>query len=655
MWQLSPPNALLVAGFDGRAENPSIQAIRTTEDPETRAAREEQRAAMHRAIEAFATLFGISLDFARDIESWSGRQWAFLLLPDRKDSVQPVFMIASENAAAANAALQKFLAPWQRLGDVTPQPDSDYPITAFTTTDKRTHVYASASGPVVAFSPSKASLKQALAGGGFPVGSPADKVLTSLSGSMCYLYASPALLKLLHVGDVDIPVTGFGLGFSVVQTGVKVRALGLLTEQGTAALKQFLPTHQTGALSVNPGIPSASLVAASLPDLGALAAKAGDLGIHLPMLGAAEALRDTQFSAALTAVLPAPGGVASAMAASDEAAADKLAKITASLKQMKLGLKPTEIISGIRTTPVKLSGDRTVYLAQIGRHIVAATDGQSLASAAAAINGEQPGVAESAAYKETLAALGDSNVLTIYVNLAPIRGLGFLVDATGLSRLEPVYGALAKSLENLQAFALGAGYDGELASATMFLRARPGMEPGIGPVALVAGAAAAAVAFPAFVEARDAARRNACMYDLKQLTIAAQVFAADHAGRLPTRTGWRTQLRPYIRDEEILRCPSGNAIYGFNKDLSGVNLDKIVNPADVIMFFEAPPGLPNSSGSRADAILPHDGSGMFAYADGHVQRLTDVPAQSHWVPKYESPKKVKKAPTRKLPPRKRPR
>jgi hypothetical protein len=239
IWRLAPPNSLLVAGFDGRPENASMQAIANATDPDTRDLRAKQQAAMRKAVEDFATLFGISLDFSKDIQSWEDQQWAFVLLPDDKNGVQPVFMIASNDATAANAALQKILSPWQRIGELTPQPDSDYPITAFKSRDKSVQVYASASGPMMAFSTSKTGLKQALQGTGFAAGSPGDKAFKALSGSMFYVFADPALLKSFCAKAGEVPVTGFGMGVSVVDTGVKISALGFLNAQTSALLKQM--------------------------------------------------------------------------------------------------------------------------------------------------------------------------------------------------------------------------------------------------------------------------------------------------------------------------------------------------------------------------------------------------------------------------------
>jgi prepilin-type processing-associated H-X9-DG protein len=66
------------------------------------------------------------------------------------------------------------------------------------------------------------------------------------------------------------------------------------------------------------------------------------------------------------------------------------------------------------------------------------------------------------------------------------------------------------------------------------------------------------------------------------------------------------------------------------------------------MFFEADYDLPNASGGRADVRFPHRGQAWFAYVDGHVARVSGLPAQSHWLP-YPPPKPVKKAPVKKAP------
>ncbi|MCX6344368.1 MAG: DUF3352 domain-containing protein [Armatimonadetes bacterium] len=642
IWQLAPSDSVMIAGFDGREDNSSFQAILKAETPEARDLRLKQKMAMRKAVENFYTLFGISLDFAKDIDSWESQQWAFVVLPDGKDYT-PVLLMASHDAAAANAALQKMLEPWQRIGEISPQDDSDFSITAFKTSDKSVEIYASVTGSVMAFSPSKAALKQALQGGGFAADSAGDKALKALSGSMFYAYADAKLLKLMGVKESDVPVSGVGIGVSVIDTGAKLRMLGYLTDEGAAMAKQMLPP-KSSALVVNPGIPDPSLIAVSLPDLSGLGAMFNMPGVEAnPITDVLTAIGGTQLSASITAALPMPAGVITAMAASEQEATAKLEKISAGLKTSQFNMKPNVMLAGIQTTSVVIPDGPTMYLTQIGQYVVLASDAQSLSSAAKAIKGEKMGMAQSDTYKETMAALGDSNLMTMYVNFAPIQGLGYLIDGLGFGQVVPLYGSLAKSIQEMKAMGIGIGFDGEAINATMFLRAKPGI--GAGMAAAVSGIAiGSAVMFPVYARARGAARQSTCQNYLRELAIAAMIYAQDWDGKLPSSANWKTQLNNYLKWPKAEYKCTNDAIYAFNKNLGGLNIKKIQNPSDIVLFFEANPGLPNATGSRANAILPHDGRGCFVYLDGHVISLSEVPSQSHWVPKYTAPKPVKKVP-----------
>ena len=645
--QLVPSNALLVAGFDWRADNASIRVINGLKSAETKDILAQQQTAMRTAVEKLATLFGISLDFVREIDSWSGQQWAIVVLPEGAKRLEPALIVASTSEDTANATLDKMFAPWQRIGEVAPQQVSGYPVTSFKSKDGKVQVYATASGNVVVVSQSLTGLAQALQGTGFPAGSAGDKAFRALSGSMFYLYADPVLVKRLDMARMDVPMSGFAVGISAVETGIKLRALGYPTEQASVFLNPILSTQKSGVLTANAGVPSNALAAAALPDLSGLAGIAGMLGMSgNPVLDIVQALGGTQISAAVTAVLPAPAGVATAMAGSPEAASEKLTAIMERAKQLKLKVEPATVPPGIEAAAIAIPHNRTLYLAQVEDHVLLATDPLALNGAASAVIDIQPGLAQSQLYKETIAGLDNSNLLTLFVNLAPVQGVGYLADGVGIGMIAPFYGAIASELEKMQALGLGVGYDGEAVSATLFLRADPKMGPWIGPSAASFTAIGAAVLFPVFSRARDAARAANCASNLKELALAAQMYAGDYDGKLPTRDQWRSQLKPYMRNKDILECPTGGAVYAFNKNLGGLNLYKIKNPADVVMFFEADSDLPNAAGSRADAILPHGGKGWFAYSDGHVTSDWEVPEQAHWVPKYASPKPVKKVPAK---------
>lgn len=647
IWQLAPSNSLLVVAFDTRHDNSSMRAMENAQDSQTRELWRNQRADMHKALESFATLFGISLDFAEDIASWDDQQCAFALLPDGERDVQPVYIMASKDSKAANALLQKILQPMKSVGNVESEPDTDYPITTFITKDKSTRVFASASGPLIAFSLSKPALKTALKAEGFAAGSNGEKAFRALAGSMIYAYGDPALLKLVTgPGDKKDPMlagvstalgNGAAMGVSVIDTGFKIRILGFPSQNGSTFIKQMVGPQQQGVLTANPAIPSGSLAVASLPNIGGVTAFAGVAMSQSPMVELLQAISTTPISAALTAALPMPAGVASAMASSEQDATDKLNKILNAAKQLKMKTAPATPIPGVQATAITVPGGPTLYLTQVSKYILLASDAQALASARATIGGEQPGIADSKTYKETMAGLDDSNILTVYTNLAPVQGLGFLISAAGLSQMTPFYDDIAKSLENTKALGIGVGLSDQAISATIFLRAKPELRPSYASFSSLV-AVQAAVLFPVFARAREQARAAMDMSNMKELTLAAHMYADEHDGRLPT-TAWRNQVRPYMKREA--QSPSENVAYAYNKNLSGVNYQKIVNPSDVVIFFEAYPGV--DSASRADAILPHGGQGIFAYVDGHVNRLAYVPDRSNWIPKVPTAKPAKKA------------
>jgi hypothetical protein len=65
----------------------------------------------------------------------------------------------------------------------------------------------------------------------------------------------------------------------------------------------------------------------------------------------------------------------------------------------------------------------------------------------------------------------------------------------------------------------------------------------------------AAILFPVFVQAREMARLERCMDNLKALALAQQLYANDHGDWLPIASQWGDLIRPYVKPDEY-RCPS---------------------------------------------------------------------------------------------------
>jgi prepilin-type N-terminal cleavage/methylation domain-containing protein/prepilin-type processing-associated H-X9-DG protein len=171
----------------------------------------------------------------------------------------------------------------------------------------------------------------------------------------------------------------------------------------------------------------------------------------------------------------------------------------------------------------------------------------------------------------------------------------------------------------------------------------------------------AAILFPVFAKAREAARKAQCASNLKQLGTASIMYTQDYDERLmvgqnwqPTSnpTGNRAALLPYIKNEGVWRCPSDsnwytghNTSYGTiintwydthywdtntgtdttgctcNASLFGVPLTAIDRPAEKGLFLDQQGwhvGVPRNDITVGGRV--HDGARRHVcYLDGHVK------------------------------------
>jgi prepilin-type N-terminal cleavage/methylation domain-containing protein/prepilin-type processing-associated H-X9-DG protein len=90
----------------------------------------------------------------------------------------------------------------------------------------------------------------------------------------------------------------------------------------------------------------------------------------------------------------------------------------------------------------------------------------------------------------------------------------------------------------------------------------------------------AAILFPVFATARESARRASCSSNIRQLGIAALMYAQDNDDLLPlpytywgdwcsVNTTWRQRIIPYVKNTGIFHCPS----------FSGAGLDPLATCA----------------------------------------------------------------------------
>jgi prepilin-type N-terminal cleavage/methylation domain-containing protein/prepilin-type processing-associated H-X9-DG protein len=177
----------------------------------------------------------------------------------------------------------------------------------------------------------------------------------------------------------------------------------------------------------------------------------------------------------------------------------------------------------------------------------------------------------------------------------------------------------------------------------------------------------AAILFPVFAQAREKARSASCLSNMKQLALAYRMYAQDwdekysmnrYNGRTanyPDSYTWKTAIQPYLKNKEILRCPS-NAYYNQPVERNepayrsyaingaagheGPRDAGITEPAEVIMICEARYGYPDVYPSdqgwssfkyfndwspkptaEQGVLQTHSSLSNFVFYDGHVKAI----------------------------------
>ena len=177
----------------------------------------------------------------------------------------------------------------------------------------------------------------------------------------------------------------------------------------------------------------------------------------------------------------------------------------------------------------------------------------------------------------------------------------------------------------------------------------------------------AAILFPVFAKAREAARAASCKSNLKQIGTGWMMYVQDYDERTPFNTwandpqcnaaGRRAvvfhRIQPYVKNRNVMICPSDGAPFGGNDCADGVDVgvtmsyamdnNNIIDngskisaleyPAQTYLVFDAGRyfGTPESNidsfgwssdgNNNADFIARHNNMVNAAFADGHVKAL----------------------------------
>ena len=163
----------------------------------------------------------------------------------------------------------------------------------------------------------------------------------------------------------------------------------------------------------------------------------------------------------------------------------------------------------------------------------------------------------------------------------------------------------------------------------------------------------AAILFPVFAKAREKARQTSCLSNLKQLELGLMQYASDYdqrniysgldaggvaatptgpyTGNGKTRWWWFDMLQPYVKNRQIIICPSDsgttsccgfpNRSYQPNTNMAGVAEASVLDPAQTVHLIESKSNyqaVDTDPGSYLNQSF-HNGGWNVAFADGHAK------------------------------------
>ncbi len=167
----------------------------------------------------------------------------------------------------------------------------------------------------------------------------------------------------------------------------------------------------------------------------------------------------------------------------------------------------------------------------------------------------------------------------------------------------------------------------------------------------------AAILFPVFARAREKARQASCQSNLKQLMLAALMYCQDYdevwimryydvAPDWSLRIEWFEAIEPYMKNQQILQCPSYTGWLGYTMNCernirsqsyhgspSILKLSEVQDVSGTLAFVETS-GSWHRTCQPAHAVYQHcwpitnydtdkrhNGGANYAFFDGHVKWL----------------------------------
>ncbi len=148
----------------------------------------------------------------------------------------------------------------------------------------------------------------------------------------------------------------------------------------------------------------------------------------------------------------------------------------------------------------------------------------------------------------------------------------------------------------------------------------------------------AGLLLPALAKAKARAQTIQCVNNVKQLTLAAIIYANDNDGRLPDAAAWCELVQTNVGAATVFLCPAGTKTqrchYAFNAALSSAELNRLESPARTVLFVESEGGWNRSGGLELlSQSSRHGRQIVVGFADGHVETLQSGRLENlRWAP-----------------------
>ncbi len=124
----------------------------------------------------------------------------------------------------------------------------------------------------------------------------------------------------------------------------------------------------------------------------------------------------------------------------------------------------------------------------------------------------------------------------------------------------------------------------------------------------------------AYIEGK---RRSSCQSNLKQTMLGILQYSQDYNENFPTARKWVDGVMPYVRSEQIFRCPAlpvdQNYGYAYNQNLNALSQSKMDKVAQTVAIYETDDLTRNAFGVADERAYRHMGGSNIAFVDGHIK------------------------------------